>query len=286
MARGMSLHIGLNALDPVHYQGWDGRLGACENDANQMSSFARSFGFEPQILLTRQANRQNVIDAFGAIAHVMRAGDIFLVTMSSHGAQIPDNDRDELEDIWDETLCLFDGMLLDDELVKLWTLFPAETRIVLMSDSCHSGGMVRRRGRGLIDCNVDEVADDGWRAIRSMSPNRARQTYLANEQFYRDIQNQVKVELGSGSTAVRAAAIKASVRIFGACQENQLAYENGFNGDFTAAVLGLLTWPGFSGNYEAFYRAIVRGMPENQTPLHRMIGQPNPAFNAQRPLNI
>lgn len=41
MAKGISLHIGLNSVDPVHYQGWDGKLAACEFDAKDMVALAR-----------------------------------------------------------------------------------------------------------------------------------------------------------------------------------------------------------------------------------------------------
>ena len=34
-ARGISLHIGLNAVDPAQYEGWDGALTACEFDAER-----------------------------------------------------------------------------------------------------------------------------------------------------------------------------------------------------------------------------------------------------------
>ena len=36
MAKGMSLSIGLNAVDPKHYGGWAGELNACEADAAEM----------------------------------------------------------------------------------------------------------------------------------------------------------------------------------------------------------------------------------------------------------
>ena len=32
MATGMSIHIGLNFVDPGHYGGWDGKLKGCENN--------------------------------------------------------------------------------------------------------------------------------------------------------------------------------------------------------------------------------------------------------------
>jgi hypothetical protein len=41
MAKGLSLHIGLNRIDPNHYAGWSGTLNACENDARAMQDIAR-----------------------------------------------------------------------------------------------------------------------------------------------------------------------------------------------------------------------------------------------------
>lgn len=38
---GLSLHIGLNAVDPKHYGGWRGDLVACEFDANDMAAISR-----------------------------------------------------------------------------------------------------------------------------------------------------------------------------------------------------------------------------------------------------
>ena len=40
MAKGLALAIGLNAVDPRHYQGWSGELNACEADARDMSAIA------------------------------------------------------------------------------------------------------------------------------------------------------------------------------------------------------------------------------------------------------
>ena len=40
MSRGISLHIGLNSVDPNSYEGWDGRLAGCVNDANSMKQIA------------------------------------------------------------------------------------------------------------------------------------------------------------------------------------------------------------------------------------------------------
>ena len=45
MPSGLSLHMGLNAVDPKHYAGWPGELVACEADARDMRAIAKSKGF-------------------------------------------------------------------------------------------------------------------------------------------------------------------------------------------------------------------------------------------------
>jgi hypothetical protein len=47
-ARALSLHIGLNAVSPKAYGGWDGQLAACEFDAKDMADIARSQGITPR----------------------------------------------------------------------------------------------------------------------------------------------------------------------------------------------------------------------------------------------
>ena len=40
MLKGMSVHVGLNYVDPRYYEGWDGKLVACVNDAFSMEEIA------------------------------------------------------------------------------------------------------------------------------------------------------------------------------------------------------------------------------------------------------
>src|SRR3569623_2253710 len=108
MATGLSLHIGLNAVDPDKYAGWAGPLNACEADAGDMRLIAESRGFDATTLLTSEATRGSVIGAIAAAADALDAGDIFFMTMSSHGGQIPDQNGDEPGGL-DETWCLNAG---------------------------------------------------------------------------------------------------------------------------------------------------------------------------------
>ena len=100
-------------------------------------------------MLTKDATRKAVIAAVKAAAKAMKAGDIFFLTYSGHGGQVPDFNGDEAlddpNDFQDETLCLYDGQIVDDELYALWAAFPADSRVLVLSDCCHSGSNIKAR---------------------------------------------------------------------------------------------------------------------------------------------
>ena len=68
MTKGISLHIGLNSVDPQQYDGWSGPLDACEADANDMTDLAESQGFTAEKLLTKKATRKTVLDGIASAA--------------------------------------------------------------------------------------------------------------------------------------------------------------------------------------------------------------------------
>src|SRR5262245_32616318 len=142
MAKGISLHIGLNRVDPNAYNGWDGTLSGCENDANAMKKIADGCGYTSKIMLNDVATSDAVVAAIGQAAKQLESGDYFLLTYSGHGGQVDDTNGDE-DDGKDATWVLYDRMLIDDELYSLWAQFAAGVRIFLLSDSCHSGTVAR-----------------------------------------------------------------------------------------------------------------------------------------------
>ncbi len=146
MAKGYSLHLGLNFVDPKHYGGWDGELAACEFDANDMAAIAKAVGYaETTVLLTKEATSGRLIKEMLRLAQDPggRATCCFL-TYSGHGGQIPDEGSDE-DDKMDETWCLYERQLIDDETLRLLGQFKKGVRIVSLSDSCHSGTVLRER---------------------------------------------------------------------------------------------------------------------------------------------
>lgn len=275
-AKGYSLHVGLNYVDPAYYQGWDGELVACENDTEDMASLAGAEGYDARLLIREQATRAAVIAEIEAAAGKLKAGDIFLVSCSSHGGQMPNAPGGDSEaDGLDETWCLFDGELIDDELELLWHRFADGVRILFISDTCHSGSMARVMPMRLPDGRLLPQA-----RTRRMPGRIERQVYLANQDFYRTLQVAARTELDQRSP------LGCTVRTLSGCQNHELSYDGDENGAFTAGLLTAWNYGRFRGDYSAFHQEITRNVDRRQTPQHNVFGRLNPGYDAQRPFTI
>jgi hypothetical protein len=284
-AKGYSLHIGLNFVDPDHYEGWDGELAACEFDAGDMASLASSAGYDTRTLIRSEATRNAVTDGIRELARVAGPGDICLISYSGHGGQTPDITGDE-RDRYDETWCLFDGQLLDDELDLLWHDFQPDVRILVISDSCHSETVARA------PLMAGAMALGGFPAgpmalsapLRARTPPRAliRRVYQAHRDFYDRVQMDAKVALAGRD----ARSLQCTVRTLAGCLDSELSYDGDQNGAFTAALLETWDFGRFNGDYARFHRDIAGSVTTPQTPQHNVIGKPDPRFDSQHPFQI
>lgn len=279
MSQGISLHIGVNEVDPTHYDGWRGPLLACEFDAEDMTALADAVGYASLTLFTQHATRDRVIHYIREAAGRLVDGDIFLLTYAGHGGQVPDTSGDE-RDMKDETWCLYDGQLIDDELAALYATFAAGVRILVVSDSCHSGTVSRLRSASI------ELPPEYVRALRGESTDyrvmpidAARRTYRAHRDVYASLQEQAVAPATSSD-------IGARVRLISGCQDNQLASDGDFNGRFTGALKRVWAEGAFEGTYDDFHSAILGQMPPTQSPNHFVYGGPNLAFDQGRPFAI
>ncbi len=266
MAKGISLHIGVNKVDPDGYPlnptysspayavvskdyrpvrfddgfnvGWEGPLASCEFDAEDMLRLARSQSFSASILKTKKATTGNVKNKIRSAAKKLKAGDIFLLTYAGHGAQVDDLNKDEIDKL-DETWCLYDRMFLDDELQALYAEFARGVRVVVVADSCHSGSATR------VGTSDDEKKREGL-GIRAMPLRAAKAIYEGNKEKY----DRIQAGLGKRRKP------KASRILISACQDHQLAGGGDRNGQFTAALKE--AWGGgkFSGNYRDLARKV------------------------------
>lgn len=279
MAKGMALTIGLNAVDPKHYAGWSGELNACEADAQDMTEIARSHRYKVQTLLTKRATRSAVLAGIAKAAKALRTGDIFFLTYSGHGGQVPDRNGDE-PDRQDETWCLYDGELIDDELYTALGRFARDVRVLVLSDSCHSGTVIKAMYYAARAAAASAGAGTGAPEVRyrAMPREVALRTYRAHRAMYDKLQRSVKPNAED--------AVRASTILISGCQDNQLSLDGDFNGLFTANLLRVWNAGHFRGDYREFHRSIRRAMPPDQTPNFFTTGAPNRAFEKQSPFSV
>jgi len=295
-ATAVSLHIGLNAVDPGHYEGWSGELAACEFDANDMAALAAAQGMKPSVLLTKKATRASALKAIKNAAKTLKSGDLFFLTYSGHGGQVSDLNGDE-PDSKDETWCLYDGELIDDELYLELAGFKAGVRVLVSSDSCHSGTVTRAR--------VPEMASPAQGRSKMMPPAVANRTYTAHKAFYDALQAKIAAASGRNTRAepdevlaqihatasARLTSIagqnKAGIILISGCQDNQTSMDGDHNGAFTEQLLRVWDNGRFrsTGTYATFHAAIKAAMPATQSPNLFTLG-PVATFIKQRPFTV
>ncbi|HEX2533226.1 MAG TPA: S8 family serine peptidase [Chitinophagaceae bacterium] len=243
-SRGFSLHIGVNKADPKHYPGMP-ELKAAVNDALYWESFAGESGYETASLHDAEATADAVKARIREAAKGMQPGDIFLLTYAGHGGQLPNDkpagfDKERMDQTW----CLYDRQLLDDELFECFEAFREGTRIVVVSDSCHSGTVTR-----VADLVFSELLGKGMARAAGVRGYRSRKLpkeiedqiiIQSMEEVYAPIQKAYKTKRqGSG--------VKAAVKLLAACQDDEETLDGERNGIFTEAFIGLFQQEAYRG---------------------------------------
>jgi hypothetical protein len=154
-----ALLVGLN------YPASSFSLNGCWNDAKELKELLTSeeYGFAPErvkVLLDDDAgacegektrskgtSRAGLVRALYDVAFMswQEALDVAVVSFSGHGSQKTDEDGDEADGL-DEGICPSDvqtsGMILDDELLSIFSRFNPRTQVYVVFDCCHSGSVL------------------------------------------------------------------------------------------------------------------------------------------------
>mmetsp|Transcript_49444 Transcript_49444/g.127600 ORF Transcript_49444/g.127600 Transcript_49444/m.127600 type:complete len:363 (-) Transcript_49444:216-1304(-) len=138
------VHLLICALD---YKGTSCPL-TCTLDGNNMQALARACGVQDmEVMYDNQCTKENVAERIRQMAQRCSDDDYFIFYYSGHGTSMEDEDGDE-EDGKDEALCFVgpqgqlsgDYFMSDDDFAELLTEeIPESTRIIIMTDCCHSG---------------------------------------------------------------------------------------------------------------------------------------------------
>jgi hypothetical protein len=136
-----ALCIGIN-----DYPGTGSDLSGCVNDANDWAAALQKMGFVTLKILDKLATGKNIRAAITSTIAQGKRGDVIVIQYSGHGSYVPDENGDE-PDGTDECLCPYDiyskGPLTDDELFDMYSAKQQGVKLVVISDSCHSGTVAK-----------------------------------------------------------------------------------------------------------------------------------------------
>lgn len=255
MAR-RALCIGIN-----NYPGTDNDLQGCVNDAKDWLMLFQDWGFDEVItLFDKEATKEHIVEELERGVRRTTSKDIFVPTFSGHGTWTPDEDGDEA-DGRDEALCPWDmgttgAIITDDELFAIFDKRQRGSRIVFISDSCHSGSVSRMA-----------APIPGWsghRKIRFMPPEHYVEA-LKYDDPRRTLARMAPLASRSAKASVRHACLLLS-----GCRDPEYSYDCTFNGRpngaMTYVALQALKKLGPDATYASWYKAIRAMLPSQSAP--------------------
>lgn len=247
-----ALCIGIN-----DYPGTDSDLSGCVNDAEDWASALKIRGFAVEKLLNAAATKAKMVQAIRQLFDSAAPGSTCVITYSGHGTWAPDDSGDE-SDGRDEALCPHDidtvGPLLDDEIRVLFAQRPAGVKLVLISDSCHSGSVTRGN---------DSEVDPGMPRARFLPP----EVWLKGKML-------PKTAAPLSATTNGLASAGTDLLLAG-CTDKQYSWDSSFggrpNGAFTYYALKTLGSLKSGASYEAWLKAIRSYLPSMRCPQNPQI---------------
>lgn len=163
-----ALLCGVNAYTSIPLRG-------CVNDVHNLQRVLLDrYGFPPQqvrLLLDADCIKSHVLEGWHWLTEEASPGDVLLFHFSGHGSFIPDTEGEEA-DLRDEITCLQnfafddpDSYISDDEWYEMTQAVDTRVHLLLIKDTCHSGGSsrfisVRQEdgGEKIVLANLQELA--------------------------------------------------------------------------------------------------------------------------------
>lgn len=234
-----ALCVGIN-----DYPGTSSDLAGCVPDAQDFADVLGGRGFQTRLLVDSAATKAAIVDTLTELVATVGYGDTGIVTYSGHGTWVADVDGDEA-DRRDEALCPHDiwtvGPLTDDELHTIFAERRYGARLVMVSDSCHSGTVTR----------FAAPLGDSQDRVRFLPP----QSYDHNARAV--------------AAGVRSVP-RPSALLLAGCADTEYSYDAVFagkpNGAFTKVALDSLRALPAGASMRDWHSAIRRSLPSRDYP--------------------
>lgn len=247
MSEREALCIGIN-----DYPGTDSDLSGCVNDSQDWRDVLVSKEFRVKTLFDKQATRVNILSNLKYLVTMAIPGDTVVFQYSGHGTQVPDNNSEEADKL-DEALCPYDiwtnGPVLDDEIWKILRSKQPAVKIIFISDSCHSGSVVRAFGM----------------------PHVGKKKFIHYSKFMS--QATTDWALASANKPEKVMfdeKVPWPCLLLAGCQDNEYSYDASFkgraNGAFTYWALQALKKLPKTATYTDWYNIIRKMLPSKDYP--------------------
>ncbi|KAH6768735.1 metacaspase 4 [Perilla frutescens var. frutescens] len=135
-----------------NYAGTKAELKGCINDVRRMHScLVERYGFSEddiKVLIDSddsytQPTGHNIRAALADLVDSARPGDFLFVHYSGHGTRLPAETGEDDDTGYDECIVPTDmNLITDDDFRDLVDKVPEGCQITIVSDSCHSGGLI------------------------------------------------------------------------------------------------------------------------------------------------
>jgi hypothetical protein len=217
------------------------RLEGCVNDAFTMSSVLQECGFDAgdiRLCLNHRATARDILDRLEWLVDAPLPGDELVFYYSGHGARIPEYGDNGEPDRHIEVLCPVDfdwtleRSVSDKQIFSTYAQLPWDTRLALIFDCCHSGGVHRdgaARARGVTPPDDIRHRELRWDRAEEMWVERDFQPFNgATERLGRGSSVRRMPEIQYQATKDQRAEIASGPYlplIIEACAEDQLSYE-------------------------------------------------------------
>lgn len=225
MANGYFLTVGVNRITGSYAQAET--LRGAVNDAKSVAALASRAGFQEEgVLLDGHAAKDAVVSTIKKVAGKMTGDDLFLLHYSGHGMLTNGTAAAENPRAGNSAWCLPDEPLLDNELFDLWFSFAPGARVLVLSDSCHSGSAIKDQ---ILPRRLDETA--------------VRKSRASHPQLYARLEaRSAEIARDRGSTVPQA-----GILLLSACTDEQTAGDLSDHGVFTKALLQVWNNGAFRG---------------------------------------
>ncbi|XP_057509553.1 metacaspase-4-like [Actinidia eriantha] len=171
----------------INYPGTKAELKGCINDVKRMySCLVERYGFREEDITVlidtddsyTQPTGHNIRKALSDLLRSAEDGDFLFVHYSGHGTRLPAETGEDDDTGYDECIVPSDmNLITDDDFREFVDQVPEGCRITIVSDSCHSGGLIdeakEQIGESTKNSRQEQESGFGFRSFLHQTVNDA-----------------------------------------------------------------------------------------------------------------